>query len=135
MADQAQTAAVVLQTASIAARPGSVTSEFALAKWVNIVASAVIALGAIGALLPEAWTGNHYVHAFLVAVGLATKVLNTIGYAKQRTDAKSAVLDFVANAFPAELPEAKVVAALVPDPPPATPASPAAAPAPAVVPS
>ena len=77
-------------------REGKLTSEYATMKATGWVAYAVVVVGSILAFAP--WIMNvtdgtqaaTWVGGILAAVGLASKVLTTLGYMKSRTDVKVA---------------------------------------------
>lgn len=112
--------------AANAAKPGSESSEFDLAKKISQIASIVTLLGAIAAVLPESVSsGNKYVALAIAAIGAITKVLMALGYIKGRTDLKTAAINAAVEILPAAAPAVREVAAAIPDsvipqpPPPA----------------
>lgn len=70
--------------------PGNQTTEFALAKWVNIGAAVVMALAAaMEALQPHLGDHQWFSMAMGAVAGLVA-LLNTLGYAKGRASVKIA---------------------------------------------
>lgn len=82
-----------------ASRPGNQTSEYATAKATGTVATIVTALGFIMVFLPqvtdavEGTAAQTYVAGFIAFVGMASRVLVSLGYMKGRETVKKAVLE------------------------------------------
>lgn len=77
----------------IVVKTGSETSEYKLAKGVDVAGSVVLGVGAVLTALAEAGFGSGWIGVAIAATGAVMKVVNALGYGKQRAEVKAIAIE------------------------------------------